>query len=48
MKNKHKKVLNFIFSNPINWNIEWRKIEALFLALGATELKEQVQPLASN
>jgi hypothetical protein len=35
MNNKHKKTLNFIFSNPVNGNIEWRKIEALFLALGA-------------
>ena len=35
MNNKHKKTLNFIFCNPINGNIEWRKIEALFLALGA-------------
>jgi len=35
MNNKHKKTLNFIFSNPINGNIEWRKIEALFLTLGA-------------
>ena len=30
MNNKHKKTLNFIFSNPING-----KIEALFLTLGA-------------
>ena len=35
MNNKHKKTLNFIFSNPVNGNIEWRKIEVLFLALGA-------------
>ncbi len=37
MNNKHKKVLLAIFSNPVNGNIEWRKIEALFIALGATK-----------
>jgi hypothetical protein len=36
MNNKHKKTLNFIFSNPVNGNIEWRKIESLFITLGAT------------
>ena len=35
MKSKHRKVLKAIFSNPVNGNLEWRKIEALFLALGA-------------
>lgn len=35
MNNKHKKTLESIFTDPINGNIEWRKIEALFLALGA-------------
>jgi len=35
MNNKHKKTLEVIFSNPVNGNIEWRKIEALFIALGA-------------
>ena len=35
MNNKHRKTLNSSFSNPINANIEWRKIESLFLALGA-------------
>jgi len=32
---KHRKTLEAIFSNPVNGNLEWRKIEALFLALGA-------------
>jgi hypothetical protein len=35
MNSKHRKVLEAIFSDPVNGNIEWRKIEALFLALGA-------------
>jgi len=39
VNSKHRKSLAAIFSNPINGNIEWRKIEALFLALGA-EIEE--------
>ncbi len=35
MNSKPKKTLKIIFTNPVNGNIEWRKIEALFLALGA-------------
>jgi hypothetical protein len=35
MNSKHRKTLKAIFTNPVNGNIEWRKIEALFLALGA-------------
>jgi len=35
MNSKHKQTLKIIFTNPVNGNIEWRKIEALFLALGA-------------
>ncbi len=34
MKAKHRKTLNAVFSNPINGNIEWAKIEALLVALG--------------
>ncbi len=36
MNSKHRKTLKIIFTDPINGNIEWRKIEALFLALGAS------------
>jgi len=32
---KHQKTLESIFSHPTPGNIEWRKIEALFIALGA-------------
>jgi len=35
VNNKHRKTLEAIFVDPVNGNIEWRKIEALFLALGA-------------
>ena len=35
MNSKHRKTLTAVFTDPVNGNIEWRKIEALFLALGA-------------
>lgn len=35
MNSKHRKTLTLLFTDPVNGNIEWRKIEALFLALGA-------------
>ena len=35
MSSKHRKTLRSIFAEPVNGNIEWRKIEALFLSLGA-------------
>ena len=35
MNSKHRKTLEAIFTDPVNGNIEWRKIEALFLALNA-------------
>lgn len=34
MKAKHKKTLVIIFTDPVNGNIEWDKIEALFIAIG--------------
>ena len=37
MNSKHRKILEAIFSNPVNGNMEWRKIEALFMALGAVK-----------
>ncbi|MGB1110927.1 MAG: type II toxin-antitoxin system HicA family toxin [Gammaproteobacteria bacterium] len=37
MNGKHGKTLDRLFSDPVNGNLEWRKIEALFLALGATK-----------
>ncbi|EDN70695.1 hicA protein [Beggiatoa sp. PS] len=35
MNSKHRKTLESIFSHPIPENLEWRKIETLFVALGA-------------
>ena len=35
MNRWHERTLQAIFANPVNGNIEWRRIEALFLALGA-------------
>ena len=32
---RHVRMLQAIFADPMNGNIEWRRIEALFLALGA-------------
>ncbi len=35
MNSKQRKTLGAIFSSPVPANIEWKKIESLFLALGA-------------
>ncbi|MGI2027306.1 type II toxin-antitoxin system HicA family toxin [Endozoicomonas acroporae] len=35
MNNASRKTLKALFADPINGNIEWRKVEALFLSLGA-------------
>ncbi len=35
MNRKHQKTLDTIFSLPVSSNLEWRKIEALFVALEA-------------
>lgn len=35
MKSAHQKTLTAIFSNPVPAAMEWRRIEALFVALGA-------------
>lgn len=35
MNSQHRKTLGAIFSTPVPANLEWRRIEALFLALGA-------------
>ncbi len=34
MKGRHKKTVAAIFSDPVNGNMEWSKIEALLVALG--------------
>lgn len=35
MNSKNKKTLTAIFANPVNGNMEWKKIETLFISLGA-------------
>lgn len=35
MNKRHQKTLEAIFTSPVPHNLEWRRIEALFLALGA-------------
>ena len=35
MKRKHKRILDAIFSHPVNANIRWDEIESLLKALGA-------------
>jgi HicA toxin of bacterial toxin-antitoxin, len=35
MNTTQRKPLELIFAEPLNGNIEWRKVEALLLALGA-------------
>lgn len=39
MNNRHRKTLTAIFTDPVNGNLEWRKIEALLIALGATVME---------
>ena len=34
MNSRHRKTFQAIFSDPVPRNLEWRKIEALFLAIG--------------
>ncbi len=39
MNSKQRKTLAAIFSSPTPANIEWKKVESLFLALGATMIE---------
>lgn len=34
MNSQQRKILEQIFGNPVNGNLEWRKIESLLLAVG--------------
>jgi len=34
MKTKHQKTLATIFTEPVNGNMEWNKVEAVLIALG--------------
>lgn len=35
MDSKHRKILEAIYETPVRVNIDWKDIEAMFLALGA-------------
>lgn len=35
MNNNHRKTLKDIFTDPVSNTLEWRRIEALFIACGA-------------
>jgi hypothetical protein len=39
MNNAHRKTLAAIFSPPVPGTLEWRRIESLFLALGAQTIE---------
>jgi hypothetical protein len=39
MNSAQRKVLESIFANPVASNLEWRKIENLFIALGAVVIE---------
>ena len=41
MKAKYKKTLQTIFTDPVNGNLEFRHIEALFLTLGAKKTERE-------
>jgi hypothetical protein len=40
MNSKHRKTLDLIFAEPVNGNIQWRRIETLLLALGAVRTEK--------
>jgi hypothetical protein len=40
MHSRHRKTLEAIFATPVPATLEWRKIENLFLALGAFFMDE--------
>jgi hypothetical protein len=39
MNRSHRKTLEAIFSQPVPSSLEWRRIEALFVALGAQRVE---------
>ena len=39
MNKKHQKTLKAIFKNPVPKTLEWKRIEALFIALGASVIE---------
>ena len=39
MNSRHSKTLEQIFAEPVNGNLEWRRIEALLLAVGCRRIE---------
>lgn len=39
MNKSHRKTLNDIFSQPVPATLEWRRIESLFISLGAQTIE---------
>ena len=39
MNKSHRKTLNDIFSQPVPATLEWRRIESLFVSLGAQSIE---------
>jgi len=39
MKAKHRKILTSIFTDPVNGNMEWSKIESLLGAIGCRTIE---------
>lgn len=39
MNSQHRKTLEAIFSEPVNGNIEWSRIEALLVAIGCRTIE---------
>lgn len=41
LSHKHRRTLEAIFADPVQGNLEWRRIEALLLALGASRTERR-------
>ena len=41
MNNTHRKTIQTIFANPVPTTLEWRRIEALFMALGCRRSEDR-------
>ena len=39
MNNTHRKTLAAVFAEPVNGALEWRRIEALLMAVGCSRIK---------
>lgn len=39
MNQRHRRTLRAVFSSPTPTTLEWREVEALFIALGATVIE---------